>query len=134
MLHSVNDLERIGDHSENLSELAERVISESLSFSEQAKNELEQMRSEIDQMSADVIKALETNNPDDAKTVIHREERINRFTEQLKQNHIKRLNDGTCKVVSGIVFLDMINNFEKIGDHLTNVGQAVMGDLQWVKR
>jgi len=134
MLHSVNDLERIGDHSENLSELAERVISESLSFSEQAKNELEQMRSEIDQMSADVIKALETINPDDAKTVIHREERINRFTEQLKQNHIKRLNDGTCKVVSGIVFLDMINNFEKIGDHLTNVGQAVMGDLQWVKR
>jgi len=131
MLHSVNDLERIGDHSENLSELAERVVSERLPFSEQAKGELEQMRSEIEQMAVDVIKALETNNPDDAKLVIHREDRINKFTDQLKQNHIKRLNDGTCKVLSGIVFLDMINNFEKIGDHLTNVGQAVMGDLQW---
>ncbi len=49
----------------------------------------------------------------------------------LKQNHIKRLDTGLCKVLSGVVFLDIISNFEKIGDHLNNIGQAVIYHLQW---
>lgn len=131
MLHSVNDIERIGDHSENLVELAERKITEKLSFSEDAITELHQMHEQIDRMLQDAIKALETNDSENARPILHREEHINKLTMELRQNHIQRLNEGVCKVLSGIVFLDLISNFEKIGDHLTNVGQAVIGDLQW---
>jgi len=131
LLHSVNDIERIGDHAENLIELGERKISENLPFSEHAMGELAQMHDEIQQMTASAMKALETNSPDEAKAVMQKEEHVNKLTEQMRQNHIRRLNEGTCKVLSGIIFLDMLSNFEKIGDHLTNVAQAVMGNLQW---
>jgi len=131
LLHSVNDIERIGDHAENLIELGERKISDNLPFSEQAMSELKQMHGEIQQMTASAIKALESNDPEEAKAVMQKEERVNKLTEQMRQNHIKRLNEGTCRVLSGIIFLDMLSNFEKIGDHLTNVAQAVMGNLQW---
>jgi len=50
---------------------------------------------------------------------------------QLRENHISRLSNNKCKVLSGIVFLDIVSNFEKIGDHLTNIAQAVRGKLQW---
>jgi len=134
MLHAVNDIERIGDHSENLMELTERKISERLPFSEYAIAELHQMHDEVNQMAGEAIKALETNDPEVAKSVLQREEKVNSLTEQMKQNHIQRLNKGECKVTSGILFLDIISNFEKIGDHLTNVAQAVMGNLQWTHR
>lgn len=134
LLHTVNDLERIGDHSENLVELSERKIDERLPFSDSAIRELHQVSEEINGMISDAIKALTTNSPDDAKLVIDREDVINNLTLKLRNNHIQRLNEGKCNVLSGIIFLDMISNFEKIGDHLTNVGQAVRGHLQWHTR
>jgi Na+/phosphate symporter len=63
--------------------------------------------------------------------VLTLEEQVNKLTQQLRENHINRLSSGKCKVLSGIVFLDIISNFEKIADHLTNVAQAVIGKLNW---
>lgn len=131
LLHAVNDVERIGDHSENLMELAMRRIEEGLLLSENAISEIENMAKKIDTMAEAAIKALNTNSTDDAAKVLEIEEEVNALTDKLRQNHIDRLGKGECKVVSGIVFLDMVSNFEKIGDHLTNVAQAVMGRLQW---
>ncbi|MFC1646266.1 Na/Pi cotransporter family protein [Candidatus Omnitrophota bacterium] len=131
MLHTVNDIERIGDHSQNLVELAERRLDEDMSMSDQAVEELKNMFSQLIMMFDISIKALETNSKEDARVVLEIENQINRMTAILRQNHIMRLNEGKCKVVSGIVFLDTISNFEKIGDHLNNIGQAVMGHLQW---
>lgn len=131
LLHSVNDLERIGDHSENLMELAIRKIEGNLPFSNSAIAEIKEMVQNINDMTDGVLRALATNSTEDAKFVLQKEDRVNALTDELRQNHIDRLGRGECKVLSGIVFLDMISNFEKIGDHLTNVAQAVMGRLQW---
>lgn len=131
LLHSVNDIERIGDHSENLMELSERRISLSLPFTKEALQEIEEMYSLIMKMGNGVAKALDSNNADEAKLVLDMEKQVNKFTQQLKDNHIERLSKGKCKVLSGIIFLDMISNFEKIGDHLTNVAQAIIGKLRW---
>jgi len=131
LLHIINDVERIGDHAENLRDLAERKIDEKLPFSKMAISEIRQIQGEIDQMVEEAISALKTNEVKEAQKVIERESQVNLLRDKLNQNHVKRLEDGTCKVLSGIVFLEMVSNLEKIGDHLTNIGQAVISPLQW---
>jgi len=131
LLHLINDVERIGDHAENLRDLAERKIEEKLPFSEMAINEIRQIQGEVDQMAEEAISALKTNEVKEAQKVIKREAQVNLLRDELNQNHVKRLENGTCQVLSGIVFLEMVSNFEKIGDHLTNIGQAVISPLQW---
>ncbi|MFC1807147.1 Na/Pi cotransporter family protein [Candidatus Omnitrophota bacterium] len=131
LLHSVNDIERVGDHSENLVELAMRKIEGGLPFSDNAISEIKLMLGKINAMADGVTNALGTNSIDDAAKVLEIEDEINELTDKFRKNHIERLGKGECSVRSGIVFLDMVSNFEKIGDHLTNVAQAVMGRLQW---
>jgi len=131
LLHSVNDVERIGDHSENLMELAIRRIEGNLPFTADALDEIKLMYSKIDAMIDGSIKALSTNSIEDAKRVLDIELEVDALTEKLRQNHIDRLGKGDCNVRSGIIFLDMLSNFEKIGDHVANVAQAVKGRLQW---
>jgi phosphate:Na+ symporter len=131
LLHIINDVERIGDHAENLRDLAERKIEEKLPFSQMAISEIHQIQGEIDQMVEEAISALKTNEVKEAQKVIEREGRVNFLRDELNRNHVQRLEEGTCKVLSGVVFLEMVSNFEKIGDHLTNIGQAVISPLQW---
>jgi phosphate:Na+ symporter len=131
LLHSVNDIERIGDHAENLKELAERAVEERLPFSKYALEELRLMYNEVKAMTQEVGLALQNDSHEHAQAALAREDTINRLQIELRQNHIQRLNQGRCFLLSGIIFLDFINNLEKIGDHLTNVAQAVMGSFQW---
>ncbi|MFH1784633.1 MAG: Na/Pi cotransporter family protein [bacterium] len=131
LIHVINDVERIGDHAENLKDLAERKIGEKMPFSDFAIGELHEIHGKIDLMCESTIQALETNDIASAETTVEREKEINSMRNKFKQNHIKRLDSGLCKVLSGVIFLDMVSNFEKIGDHLNNIGQAVMYPLQW---
>jgi len=131
LLHSVNDIERIGDHSENLMELAMRRIETNLPLTGNAVTEVKTMHGKVSAMIDNAIKALDTNSIKEAEKVLEVEKEVNSLTEKFRQNHIDRLSKGECNVRSGIVFLDMVSNFEKIGDHLTNVAQAVIGKLQW---
>ena len=131
LLHSVNDIERIGDHSENIMEIALRRINSDLPFSQDAIDEIKLMLSYIDDMLQYSIDSLSSNSIEKAEEVLRLENRINEFTEALRKNHIDRLGQNKCNVLSGIMFLDMVSNFEKIGDHITNIAQAVMGRLQW---
>jgi len=131
LLHSVNDIERVGDISENLVELGERAIEKKLPFSDKAIKELREMYSQVTAMLEDTIKALELNDVAIARKIWGREKRINELTETFGNNHTSRLRNRACNIVSGIVFLDLLSNFEKIGDHLNNVADAVIGGLQW---
>jgi len=131
LLHLINDVERMGDHAENLRDLAERKIEEKLPFSQMAVSEIRQIQGEIGRMAEEAISALKTNEVREAQKVIEREMRVNLLRDELNRNHVKRLENGTCEVLSGVVFLEMVSNFEKIGDHLTNIGQAVISPLQW---
>jgi phosphate:Na+ symporter len=131
LIHAINDVERIGDHAENLRDLAQQKIDNRMPFSNIAIEELKKMSEDINRMMACSINALKLNNVDEAKPVLDQECQINTLRDTLKDNHVKRLEQRQCNVLSGVVFLDIISNLEKIGDHLTNVAQAVIEGLQW---
>ncbi|MDD5661016.1 MAG: Na/Pi cotransporter family protein [Candidatus Omnitrophica bacterium] len=131
LIHAINDVERIGDHAENLRDLAEQKIENRLPFSPLAIEEIQRMYDEISSMIDCSIKALQQNDANEAKVVMEEECQINVMRDRLKSNHTKRLEGGKCNVLSGVIFLDIISNLEKIGDHLNNVAQAVIEGLQW---
>lgn len=130
IIHAINDIERIGDHAENLRDLVEQKIENRLGFSPMAIEELNKMYNDINAMINGSINAMKSNNIDEAKTVLEQEEGINALRDRLKNNYVRRLEKGECNVLSGVVFLDMISNLEKIGDHLANIAQAVIENLQ----
>jgi phosphate:Na+ symporter len=131
LIHNVNDIERIGDHAQNMGQLIKRAIEEKMSFSEQAKNELHMMWEEIFAMLQDAENALNNNEMSLAQKMLEREGKIDQLQKQFKEEHIRRLNDGMCDINAGFIFLEIIDNLEKIGDRLTNIAQSVLNKMQW---
>ncbi len=131
LLHTVNDLERTGDHAVNITEIAERKISQKQSFSNAAQTEGAQLRAEINQMFDYISTALENNDAEAAKAALVNENTLNRMQVDFRRSHVKRMTDRVCTPETGLIFIDFVDNIEKIGDHLTNIAQAVIGGLQW---
>lgn len=127
LFHVVNDIERIGDHAENLSELAQYRYENSLPFSEQAITELKFMSDTVKSAINDSINALEDFNYELAQRVIETEGKIDTIEKQLRSEHIDRLNKGICYPASGTIFLDIISNLERVGDHSNNIAEMVLG-------
>ncbi len=131
LLHTVNDLERVGDHAVNIVEIAERKIEQKLAFSDSALQEAGQLKDEADQMFDRVIKSLEKNDIGAARSALTNENKLNRMQVDFRRNHVQRMTEGACSPETGLIFIDLVDNVEKIGDHLTNIAQAVIGGLQW---
>ena len=131
LLHTVNDLERIGDHAVNVVEIAERKIEKKLLFSDSALAEIGQLRHEAEQMFDYVIEALEKNDIEVAKLALVKENNINQMQMDFRRSHVQRMSESICSAETGLIFIDLVDNVEKIGDHLTNIAQAIIGGLQW---
>ena len=131
LLHTVNDLERIGDHAVNIVEIAERKIEQKLSFSDSALAEADRLRKEAEQMLDNVIAALENNDAESARAALLNEGNINKMQIDFRHSHVQRMSESVCSPETGLIFIDLVDNVEKIGDHLTNIAQAVIGGLQW---
>jgi phosphate:Na+ symporter len=130
-LHSVNDLERIGDHTENLVELTQRAIRLNTKLTEEARQELLAIYSDIMEMGDLIILAIMDNDRSKGYKALSREDNINRLYIEFRDSQIQRLNAGVCTAYDGIIFIDVLNNLEKIGDHLTNIAQAVLHEFQF---
>ncbi len=131
LLHAVNDLERISDHAVNIVEIAQRKIDQKISFSDQAMAEAELLRKNADQMFDNVIAALENGDTRAAKAALAIERQINKAQVDFRRSHVQRMSEGACTAEAGLIFIDLVDNVEKIGDHLTNIAQAAIGGLQW---
>jgi phosphate:Na+ symporter len=131
LLHTINDLERIGDHAVNIVEIAERKIDQKLSFSESALAEIAQLKDQAERMCDNIIAALEDNNIEQAKAAQEKENNLNKMQVDFRRSHVQRMTDRLCSPEAGLIFIDLVDNVEKIGDHLTNIAQAVIGGLQW---
>jgi phosphate:Na+ symporter len=131
LLHTVNDLERVSDHAVNITEIAERKIEQKISFSEDAIGETADLREEANQMFDHIINALANNDIGAANSALVNENKLNRMQKDFRRSHVQRMTDGVCSPQAGLIFIDLVDNIEKIGDHLTNIAQAVIGGLQW---
>ena len=127
MMNMVNDLERVGDHCENLWTLNQRKLDQKITFSEIAMSEISEISDLTREFLATIIQALEDKNTGIFEEAHRLEDGIDDIEERLRKNHIKRLNTGECTVNSGLIFIDMLHNFEKIGDHTYNFAKAVVG-------
>lgn len=126
----ISDIERIGDHAENIAELAEFRIENNLPFSDQAIEELMSMHHKVLKSCNQVIEALETNNVELARKIITREVKIDAIEKELRAGHIDRLNKGQCLTGSGIIFLDAISNMERVADHAEKIAYYVIDTVK----
>jgi phosphate:Na+ symporter len=131
LLHTVNDLERVGDHAVNIAEIAERKIGQKITFSKEANAEAAQLTRETDRMFERISAALENGDIEAAKSALENEKNINKMQVDFRRSHVQRMKEGICTAEAGLIFIDLVDNAEKIGDHLTNIAQAVIGGLQW---
>lgn len=130
-LHTVNDIERIGDHAENIVELAERRVDNDLLFSETAKMELNQMIEVVFGMIDDVSAGLEDGDESHAEDAMKKEKRLNEMQLIFRERHISRLKEKSCDIFAGLVFTDFVDYMEKIGDHLSNIAKGLKGGFRW---
>ncbi len=128
LMHVVNDLERIGDHCENLWQLGQRRVEERVLFSETGQNEIAEISGQAEAFLERVVEALEKNDQSIGSLAIDYEDRIDDLEKTLRNNHIDRLNTGECSVKPGMIFIDILHNFEKIGDHTYNIAEAIVGE------
>lgn len=126
LFHTVHDMERIGDHSENLAEFTQTMIDDELEFSDTAKEELREMFGETEKCVKNSITALENDSMEYAEKVIKEEERVDGLEKGLRDKHIVRLTTNRCSPLVGVVYLDILTNLERVSDLALNVAQVVI--------
>ena len=124
--HNVSDIERIGDYAENIVEYAEELIKANVDFSEDCKTELTDMTNAVYQEIASVKAAFEHKTLKDYDEIEAYEDLVDTYYNKLSENHIVRLNQGLCNAEAGSVFISMIGNLERIGDHSMNVTKSML--------
>ncbi len=126
LLHCIGDFERISDHALNLTEVAEELHTKKLRFSDEARAELDIMQNAVLEVLNIAFKAFYENDAGLAKQVEPIEQVIDKLKIALKDRHIMRLQEGKCTIELGFVFSDVINNFERIADHCSNIAIYVI--------
>jgi len=127
LLRMTNNIERIGDEIEDIAEALELVIEDKLFFSEQAVQDYETVCSEARKFLALALKGIKDENTEIMPEAVKAVDSVTRMTEEMRLSHHNRLVDGTCEIDRGMVFIDILNAFEKMGGFCFNVAQAVAG-------
>ena len=124
--HIVNDIERVGDHAKNIADLSMEKMERNLLYSTDALSEINEIYGYTMNALEKSINSYKSNNYELARDVQIEEDKIDICEKQFRDKHIKRLNDGKCNAYAGALFLDLIANFERIGDHAMNISQSVI--------
>ncbi len=134
LLNAVSDMERIGDHAENIAELAETMTTEGVTFSQSALDELNEMLQATYSSYSNALKALSENKVSFAEETVRYEAQVDQYERKLRASHINRLSSHECNTQSGICFLDMLTNLERVSDHAMNIAQLVLNEQREDKK
>lgn len=123
VFHAINDIERVGDHAINLAEAAQHNIGEGLKFSDPAREELNQLCGSVVTLLERSMAAFDNQSLSDneAKELSDLEEHIDDLTLECQDSHIFRLNRKECNTEAGMLYLNTITDFERVGDHAINI-------------
>lgn len=127
MMYSItNDMERVGDHAENIAELATFRQEHKIYLSETAISQLESLNEYVRLSCDETLEVIQTLDTEVARDVVNREGIINELEKEYREGHMDRLNEGNCTAESGVVFLDAISNMERCADRLKKVGYVIL--------
>ena len=126
LLHTVGDMERIGDHVDNLAEEAEIIHNDGVKYSDESMVEFGHLQDAINDILEQTSIAYETEDADAILKVEALEEVVDDMVDAMKANHARRLKEGTCTVERGVSFIEMLTDIERISDHCNNVCQHLL--------
>lgn len=126
-LQTIIDIERVGDHAENIVELTATRIEKNIVFSQNAIDDIQGMFNKTISLYAQAVECLENRDPWLAREIIKGDDLIDQMEKELRRAHIDRLNEGVCSGEAGAIYLDVLSNLERIGDHAVNIAQYVLG-------
>ncbi|MDD7312080.1 MAG: Na/Pi cotransporter family protein [Clostridiaceae bacterium] len=126
ILHAIGDFERLGDHACNLVKVAREIHEKQVSFSPNATREIKVLTDAIQEILNITACAYDGDSVELAAKVEPLEQVIDRLTVQIKNNHVKRLQRGACTIEGGFILADLLNNYERISDHCSNIAVAII--------
>ena len=126
LLHIITDLERIGDHAENIVDVAKEMYDKSISFSSEAQIELDTLSNAVWEILHNTVTALDSEDLTLAKGIEPLEQVIDTLTTEIRTRHIARLQKGNCTIELGFVLTDLLTNCERISDHCSNIAVAMI--------
>lgn len=134
MISSMNNIERSGDRIMEIHELYNKKKDGDLSFSDTAISELKELEENIIKLFKNTIITLRKRNYESIEKTVEYEDKIDEISEKFQENHIRRLNEGSCDVDSGVLFIDMVANLERIADHIYKISMYTKDELFGDKR
>lgn len=125
LFHIVNDIERIGDHAENVADSALHRKETGIAFSTEAQQELKEMLDKVNKLFQYAIRRFTTGTEEYAEEVVELEETIDEMEKRLQKNHIERMTRNECTPEAGMIYSDIISGLERVADHATNIAFAI---------
>lgn len=127
IMNAVSNLERMGDHCESLYKQVRRLHKNNLTFTDEAVKEINEIASKVREMLKVIYENITKRKTNIMSVANNLEKEINSLRYEMRRGHIERLNEGKCGVNQGLIFIDMLSSFEKVGDHGYNIAQFISG-------
>lgn len=126
LLHCIGDFERIGDHAADVLKSVEEIRAKSIVFSKDAQKELSVVANALSEILTITTEAFEKDDVETAKKVEPLEQAIDFITSEIRSRHVARLRNGECTIETGFILSDLLNNYERVSDHCSNIAVAVI--------
>ena len=126
LFHVVNDIERIGDHAENIADAAVELQEENLEFTRKGNKELSEMHAKVMQIVEEALRMFATMDTSYQAEILTLENEIDTMERELQRSHIRRMAKGKCTPQAGLIFTDLITGLERVGDHATNIAFSIL--------
>ena len=129
LFNTLTDLERSGDHAENVAKEVQLLMTRQLTISETGKKDLRDMTDAVQEAFRYAVKAREERSVSSARKVSACEDLVDSLRDEQKERHMDRLSRGECKPEAGLVFIEIIDNLERISDHAQNMAEYIMNEI-----
>ncbi len=126
LFHVVSDIERIGDHAENIADAAVKSAEESLEFTKKGQKEIKEMHHKTMSIFEKSMEMFTTMDKKNLSYIMELENSIDLMERELQQNHVKRMAKGKCSPMTGILFTDLVTSLERVADHATNIAFSIL--------